>query len=885
MPPIIVAVAAAAAAAATTAAVSSALVAGGYFLTAAGTLSALGTVVAGVAGALVAAGVSYAGSAILGLNRSPKAPSATRAAQDRRQMIRSSIAPRAVVYGRARVSGPMIYASSSGADKRFLHLVVPVAGHRVAGMDAVWINDNRIPVADINGSGFVTTGPLANKARIRFYNGTQTAADPDLVAESADGWSNAHALRGVAYIYARLEYDADAFPNGIQNLGAEIRGKSDILDPRTGATGYSENAALCVLDYLRSPDGLACSADEIDTASFIAAANVCDEAVQIAAGGATQARYVIGGGFTLDRAPIDVMDEMLGACGGTLVYVQGRYRLHAGAYTTPTDTLTVSDLAGAIQLQTKTPRRELFNGVRGTFIDPTKNWQAADFPPVSESDAVTADGEAIFKDIELPFTNDATRAQRLARLALRRAREALTIRVPVRYAGIRYSVWQMLSVTVADFGWTNKPFRITAWTFDAESGVVTLTLREESAFSYAWTFDEADSYGPAPDTALVSPFDIPAPVGLGFTEELYVTQNGAGVRTRAILIWEPPAFPFVSAYDVQVREAAGTDWRNVVVTQGEHRAVAEDLADGLYVWRVRARSLVASGAWAELQARVGVLAAVPPSPVTGLAVQTIGGLAFLRWDRHPDLDVRVGGRIEIRHTPETGAPSWAGSTSIGEAIPGDATFAALPLKPGTYLAKAVDQGGRYSSSVAFISTAQATALQFANIATLTEHPSFNGAKTGVFVDASTLRLEGAALVDGASSWDAISDIDAFGGIAASGSYQFSGGIDQGTVKPVRITGRVRALIVSTLDQIDQRAGNLDDWLDFDGVAGNEADAWIEVRETNDNPAGSPVWSAWRRVDQAEFRARAFQARAELRSYDASRNIHVTELSVTADEVI
>ena len=878
MPPIIVAVAAAVAFTATSTALTAALAL-------AGITGTLGSVIGIAYGVIAAAGVSYATSSILGLNRPPRQAARPDTRQDRRQMIRGAVEARQVVYGRARVSGPMLYASSSGDDRRFLHLVVGLAGHPVAGLDAVWVNDIRIPAAELDGAGMVAAGPLAGKARVRLYNGTQTAADPNLVAESADGWSPQHILRGIAYLYVRLEYDQDAFPNGLQNISAEIRGKSDILDPRTNATGYTENAALIVLDYLRSADGLACAADEIDTAAFIAAANVCDEAVQITAAAATQPRYHAGGAFTLDAQPIQVMDTMLAACAGTLVYVQGRYRLHAGAYAAPTDSLTVSDLAGAIELQTRPPRRELFNAVRGTFIDPARNWQSAEFPPVTDAAFVAEDGESIARDIDLPFVNDPIRAQRLARLLLRRARETLTLRVPVRYAGIRYSVWQMLSVTLPDFGFAAKPFRVTAWTFDPGSGLITLTLQEEGAASYAWTFDQAASLGQAPNTALVDPFNIPAPAGLTLTEQLYVTADGAGVRNRAVLSWLPPAYPFITGYDWRVRRADSAQWTRIGGAPAGTRAEIDDLPDALHVFQVRARSLVSVGAWAELQASIGALAAQPPANLTGLSVQSIGGFAFLRWDRHPDLDVRVGGRVEFRHTPDTVSPTWVGSTGIGEAQPGDSTFAVLPLKPGTYLAKAVDQGGRYSATAASIGAAQATALSFAAVSTLTEHPGFSGAKTDTLVVSSTLRLDSGGNVDGAANWDGIADVDGLGGVRATGSYAFSGGMDLTTVRPVRLTGRIAAVVVNTLDQVDARAGLVDDWLDWDGAVGGEADAWIEVRQTDDNPGGSPVWSAWRRLDQSEFRARAYQFRAQLRSYDLSFNIHITALSVTADEVV
>ena len=61
-----------------------------------------------------------------------------------------------------------------------------------------------------------------------------------------------------------------------------MRGKK-VFDPRTGLTSFSSNPALCIRDYLLSDYGLGAALDEIDEASFIAAANLCDEPVQAAA--------------------------------------------------------------------------------------------------------------------------------------------------------------------------------------------------------------------------------------------------------------------------------------------------------------------------------------------------------------------------------------------------------------------------------------------------------------------------------------------------------------------------------------------------------------------------------------------------------------------------
>lgn len=892
MPAVIVAIAAAAAGAAATAAVTGAVVAGI-------TIGAFG---ASILGAVVATGVGYGLSSVLGLNRAPKARAATitQTAEDRKQLIRSSVAPRQIVYGRARVSGPIVYATSSGEDQKYLHLVIPLATHEIDGIDGVWINDIRVGVSEIDGDGNLSQGYFAPRAippanftqtetfteafaRVRIINGAQTTADPFLVGETSDGWGSDHILYGVAYAYVRLIYDQEVFPNGLQNVSFEVRGKRTVYDPRNGLNIFTDNPALIILDYLRSTDGLACSDDEIDFASFITAANLCAELVQITAEGATQSRYTCDGAFTLDRAPIDVVDEMLTSCAGTLVYVQGQYRLYAGAYDAPSDTLDADDMAGPIELVTKPPRRELFNGVRGTFVDPTRSWQASEFPPYYDSTFVAEDGEAIWRDAEFPFTTNAVRSHRLAKLMLRRARESLTVRVPVQYKGVRYVPWQMLSVTFADFGWEAKPFRVQSWAFSPDNALIILTLREESAASYAWAYDDLGAVGTAPDTNLVDPFSISAPSGLTVTETLYVTRDGTGVRSRATLAWVRPGHPFVIGYDVQYRTTNIGDWRFASVTLGETTATVDDLPPGNYEWRVRAYSGVARGAWATLATSISGLTA-PPSAITGLAIQSIGGFAFLRWDLHPDPDVRIGGRIEFRHSADGGATDWVASTSLGNSVPGNHTTIVMPLKPGAYFAKAIDSSGVYSASAAYVGASQATALAFANVDSLTEHTAFSGDKTGLVVTDDTLRLDTSGDIDAETDFDAIANIDNLGGVVPEGTYDFSAGIDVGTAQPVRASSAIKAVVINTFDEVDTRAALVDDWLDFDGAVGGEADAWVEVRTTQDDPAGTPTWDAWRRLDASEFSARGFEFRAQLRSTDLAFNIHVSELSASVDEV-
>lgn len=277
----------------------------------------------------------------------------------------------------------------------------------------------------------------------------------------------------------------------------------------------------------------------------------------------------------------------------------------------------------------------------------------------------------------------------------------------------------------------------------------------------------------------------------------------------------------------------------------------------------------------------------PPAALINPTISAFGGSALIRWDTPTELDVKFGGVVRFRHSPETtpASATWAASTSIGTAAKGDALLAQLPLKPGTYLARVYDKGGRPSEVVA-LGTKQASVLAFANVDTVTEDPVFTGTKTNVVLDGNFLKLAGVGLFDDIADLDLLTeDIDSAGGIEASGTYEFAAGFDLTTVQRVRLTSQVTASSVNVLDLVDNRSANMDAWEDFDGDTQAVADCRVQVRHTDDDPAGSPVtWSAWEDLDSAEFEARGFEFKALLSSTDPAFNIYVTELAVVAEDI-
>ena len=121
--------------------------------------------------------------------------------------------------------------------------------------------------------------------------------------------------------------------------------------------------------------------------------------------------------------------------------------------------------------------------------------------------------------------------------------------------------------------------------------------------------------------------------------------------------------------------------------------------------------------------------------------------------------------------------------------------------------------------------------------------------------------------------------------AASGTYDFANYIDLGAKFTSRITGTLLSDRRDYVNNFDDATGNFDDRVGlFDGessVFGN-VDAQLFVSTTDDDPAGSPSWSAYRLFNVGDYTARALRFRAQLTTEDAEATPVVTQLSVTAD---
>jgi hypothetical protein len=172
----------------------------------------------------------------------------------------------------------------NASPNRYLHYILSVAPHEIDSIGEVWLNDYSIAPDHIDPVTFlVNTGRYSGKVMIKKYTGAAGQAADATLLDAIDGWSPYHTFDGIAYLYIRLEFSTVAFPTGVPNVSAWVKGKK-LLDTRTAATSFSNNIPLIVNDYLKDATyGLGAVAAEIDDTFLQAAANTADEMVTTAA--------------------------------------------------------------------------------------------------------------------------------------------------------------------------------------------------------------------------------------------------------------------------------------------------------------------------------------------------------------------------------------------------------------------------------------------------------------------------------------------------------------------------------------------------------------------------------------------------------------------------
>ena len=424
------------------------------------------------------------------------------------------------------------------------------------------------------------------------------------------------------------------------------------------------------------------------------------------------------------------------------------------------------------------------------------------------------------------------------------------------------------------------------WIFETSTILTTtwrvLEVQEQDRINYVITASEYNSgkynhieNGIALPVRDVTNLDIPpaAPSNVSATEVIY--ENTGIARVKIVVSWTSTSDTHYIRYRLQ-----NGNFVSRTVDNSKSYEILDTIAGN---YQIEVYSVSSSGLRSttfntpQSPFFVAKGKTDPPSNVSGVSLLPIDETsAILSWDRATELDVLLGGKTLIRHSSKTTGAQWKDGQNIVVAAAGNQTQKIVPLLAGTYLIKFEDDGGRESPSPgsqdsAWNNTRVTTNLPAPSerllVGNVDEHtPNFTGSKTNTVYD---------------SSLDALKLTITNNAVSTSGEYVFANSVDLTQPYDVNLRKVLEASSFNLNNLWDDRVDLVDDWGYIDQVGGlteaTKCNAAVYVRSTNDDPSGSPTWSAYKEFSNVLITGRAFEFKAILTSNDTNQNIAVTKL--------
>ncbi|MEY0842097.1 DUF1983 domain-containing protein [Providencia rettgeri] len=513
---------------------------------------------------------------------------------ERKQMLRSAVAPETVVVGKTVCSGLLFFAEEEKGeqtDGERLFMAIALAAHPIHKIGRIWLNDDLIET-------------FGDKVSYEFHNG-RTTSDPYLL-KHAPSWKDDMIGENLAWLRLTLKYDAEKFPYGVPNVKVEMWGK-EVYDPRVGKEIWTDNGVLLALDYYRSylnvPD-LELNFDEFKTAADLSYEPV------VTPEGNTEPRYTINGAYELSESPSSLLDHMHRCIAAEPTYVAGKHGILIQAYNGPAVLrIEPNQIVDTVNITPELALRDATNAIYGTFVDAEQQYVKTDFEPVIVDEWIDEDGLEIKENIDYRFVTSPYQAARLSNLYLRKKRAGRRIQLKMNMDGYAYRPGDVCLLNLPHIGIQNFECRVAEWKFHPQEGVDIL-LEEDGAYIYE---DVIGKPFVRPPFTVLPTGGVAPPLNLAFVA------TNIGEVVQGYLSWQSAAAD-VRYNTVNIIEN-GKVIQSIQVPQD--RVDLSGLVRGSY--RAEVRSINAAGAMSA-PAIVDFDIQAPPKPVS---VEMVGGMFSL----------------------------------------------------------------------------------------------------------------------------------------------------------------------------------------------------------------------------------------------------------------
>jgi Putative phage tail protein len=394
---------------------------------------------------------------------------------------------------------------------------------------------------------------------VKFYDGTQTSADPLCVnyASSSDRpYQSSRIGTGVVYAVVTALVE-DTLWTGIPSFKFALSGiplydpTQDDTNGGSGSHRYSNPAswggdgdqlpavqAYNILRGIRYNGAWVYGLQNLNNAARLPAANwnnqigKCRDTVVGLNG--PEPSYRSGGQIDVSTQPANALDELLTACQGRISEIGGFYKIHVGPPDSSVFAWTDADLLSSEQ-QTFRPFFSLansVNGIQGTYPDPAQAWQTATAPALYRTDLEAIDGNRrLMAAPAFNFVPYPEQVQRLQQSGIAEAQRARTHALPFPPA-----FWMIEPGDVGEWnsvrnGYVNKQFRVDSVVDRANLDLV-ISVTEVDPADYSWDHN-TDYTGVSTGPTLIP---RPPPQGvIDWYAEGTVLNDGSGIAGHAAI--------------------------------------------------------------------------------------------------------------------------------------------------------------------------------------------------------------------------------------------------------------------------------------------------------------------------------------------------------------
>lgn len=488
--------------------------------------------------------------------------------------FKQNIPPRRSGYGRARIAGYyMLWEASASA-----YDIVALHDGRIGGFVSFYLNDDAVTLGYLGNPNRVTPveGDKYGGEGVFIYwrpgDATEDSynSEVDFSELGSDIWTGLHRGDGIASTMllcraASAEHFPNRYPNGVPQISA-VCDQTPVYDWRDVGQGFgdegtweaSDNPVVNLAHYLCvAPHG---PRYEWTTrilprlADWTTAADACDEPIPLKAGGFEE-RYTVGGFYSYDNAPTDVIASLLSSFDGWMAEGgDGALIVRAGNYEPPTVTLDMDEghITG-FQYRRFTPDNEAVNELRVSYTSPAHDYTEVETDPWRDEDDILARGVVRSQPISLIWVQRNSQARRLAKRRMSRLSAGVRGTVTTNLAGLealgeRYVRLRIPTVaTLADI-----VVEVEKVEFDLLNLACTITWTAADPNVDSWNPETEEGDGPVqPDRA--EPMVIDAPT----INLVTAFVDGGGKRLHVKLV--DPARPDLTPA-TRWRVTGGVSW-------------------------------------------------------------------------------------------------------------------------------------------------------------------------------------------------------------------------------------------------------------------------------------------------------------------------------------